>query len=69
VQGLDHQVSDLGHQMRVLHEETLDRIKALAPDFSQIRREFRQADADLKESIDRRLDPIELWIRSRDQKG
>ena len=24
--------SDLGHQMRVLHEDTIDRIKALAPD-------------------------------------
>ena len=28
----------LGRQMRVLHEDTIDKIKALAPDFAPIRR-------------------------------
>ena len=31
------------HEMRVLHEEVLDRIAALAPDFAPIRREFMEA--------------------------
>jgi len=37
--------------MRVLHEDTIANIKALAPDFEPIRREFRNADAKLKEDI------------------
>ena len=32
---------EFGHQMRVLHEQTLDNIRALAPDFDPIRREFK----------------------------
>ena len=55
----------LGHQMRVLHEQTLDNIKALAPDFDPIRREFKHADAELREDIDRRLTPLEALARTR----
>ena len=54
---------DLGRQMRMLHEDTLDKIEALAPDHAPLRREFRQADAELKESIERRLDPLEAFVR------
>ena len=37
-------LDDLGRQMRVLHEETIHRIAALAPDFGPIRRELSNAD-------------------------
>ena len=57
--------SDLGHQMRVLHEDTIDRIKALAPDLEPIRREFKAADTKLREDIDRRLRPLESEARTR----
>jgi len=56
--------SDLGRQMRVLHEDTIDRIKDLAPDFSPIRREFTEADAKLRDEIDRRLTPIEAAVKA-----
>lgn len=56
-------VDDLGHQMRVLHEDTIDQIKALAPDFGPVRREFTAADAKLREEIDQRLVPLEALAR------
>jgi hypothetical protein len=54
--------------MLVLHEETLDRIKTLAQDFGPLRREFREADARLREDIDRRLDPLESWAKRQNKK-
>ena len=57
--------ADLGHQMRVLHEDTIDKIKALGPDLEPIRREFRAADAKQFEDIDRRLRPLESEARAR----
>ena len=45
------EMKDLGNQMRVLHEDTIANIQALATDFEPIRREFREADAKLKEAI------------------
>ena len=67
VQDLKTGVQGLGHQMRVLHEDTIDRIAALAPDFSPIRREFTAADTQLREEIDRRLTPLEADARRRNQ--
>jgi outer membrane murein-binding lipoprotein Lpp len=54
---------DLKRYMLVLHEETLETIKALAPDFGPIRREFRAADEALREDINRRLVPLEHAVR------
>lgn len=54
---------DLKRYMLVLHEETLESIKALAPDYEPIRREFRAADEALREDINRRLDPLEHLVR------
>jgi chromosome segregation ATPase len=59
------QGEDIRREMRILHEDVIGRIAALAPDFGPIRREFKQADAELRESIERRLDPLEAAIRSR----
>lgn len=56
---------DLGRQMRVLHEDVIDNIKALAPDFAPIRREFKAADDQLHEEFDRRLTPVEAALRKR----
>jgi len=58
-------IQDLGRQMRVLHEDTIDRIAALAPVFGPIRREFAEADARLRDEIDQRLTPLEAQMRRR----
>lgn len=62
-------LADLGHQMRLLYEDTIERIKALAPDYDPLRQEFKAADAQLKEGIDRRLTPLEAEARSRGRKN
>ena len=62
------EIADLKHHMLVLHEETLDTIKSLAPDLEPIRREFRAADEALREDIDRRLEPLEHAVRQQAQK-
>jgi prefoldin subunit 5 len=47
LQGLRQEMRTLNEDTRrhmgVLHEEVIDRIAALAPDFAPIRREFKQA--------------------------
>jgi len=65
VGGLVREVSQLRNDMHVLHEDLVDRIKALAPDFAPIRREFQQADDKVKESLLRRIEPIEAAERAR----
>jgi hypothetical protein len=62
---IDENAEVLRRHMGVLHEETLDRIAALAPDFGPIRREFREADANLHEEFDRRPTPLEAQARRR----
>ena len=62
---LSGQITALGNQMRVSHEDTIANIKALAPDFAPIRREFQDADANLKEEFDQRLTPLESFARRR----
>ena len=59
------QGEDIRHEMRVLHEDTIGRIAALAPDFGPVRREFAAADAELREEFDRRLTPLEADARRR----
>lgn len=59
------QGDDLRQEMRLLHEDVVGRIADLAPDYAPIRREFKQADAELRESIERRLVPLEAAARSR----
>lgn len=55
--------ANLSRQMRVLHEDTIGRIAALAPEFAPIRREFAEADAKLREELDRRLVPLEAQVQ------
>jgi hypothetical protein len=58
-------ISQVRNDMHVLHEDLVDRITALAPDFAPIRREFQQADAEVKESLLRRIEPLEAAERTR----
>ncbi len=62
---LSTQVVELRTHMGVLHEETLDRIAALAPDLGPIEGRYQEADAQLREDINRRLEPLEAWARDR----
>jgi small-conductance mechanosensitive channel len=50
---------DLSHQMRVLHEDLVDRIKAIPGHTGPARVEFDEH----KETTDRRLSPLELAVR------
>ena len=59
---------DLVHQMGVFYENTMAAIRDLAPDFRPIRREFKSADAVLREDIERRLEPLEAEARTRRNK-
>jgi chromosome segregation ATPase len=52
-------LEDLGRHMRVLHEEVLDRIRAIPEYSGPTRAEF----AELKEMLGRRLDPLEATVR------
>ena len=63
VDGLGVGFVDLKRHMLVLHEETMQAIRDLAPDLAPIRREFRAADEALREDINRRLDPLEHAVR------
>ena len=65
VGNLAQDISVLRNEMHVLHEDLVDRIKALAPDFAPIRREFQQADDEVKESLLRRIEPLEAAERTR----
>jgi hypothetical protein len=49
--------------MLVLHEEVLDRIKALAPDLEPLRREMHEGFADLRRTMNDRLVPLEAYVR------
>jgi hypothetical protein len=62
---MQKQGEDIRHEMRVLHEDTIGRIAALAPDFGPVRREFAAADAELREEFDRRVTPLEADARRR----
>jgi len=68
VDGLETRFDDLGRHMRVLHEDLVGRIADLAPDYAPIRREFKEADAELRESIEVRLQPLEAAERLRRNK-
>lgn len=56
-------LNDLRRHMGVLHEDVVSRIAALAPDYAPIRREFRDADAILREELSQRIQPLEAFAR------
>jgi chromosome segregation ATPase len=54
---------DLGRQMRVLHEDAISRIKAIPEYSGPTKQEFERGLADIRETIGRRLDPLEATAR------
>jgi len=60
---------DLDRGMRVLHEDTIANIRALAPDPEEFERKFTAADDKLRQEIARRLDPLEAFARTRGFEG
>jgi len=60
--------AELKHEMHVLHEDVIDRIKALPTDVPS-RVEMRQAFAEQDERIARRLDPLEAALRQLIREG
>ena len=65
VDQLDGKLDHLGRDMRLLHEDLVGKIADLAPDFEPIERAFKKADAELRESIEQGLQPLESAVRSR----
>jgi uncharacterized coiled-coil DUF342 family protein len=64
VRGTNDRLEAVNQRIGVLHEEVLDRIAALGPDFAPVRREFKAADAEILESINRRLEPLETAAKN-----
>jgi hypothetical protein len=60
-------VAALGREMRVLHEDVVDRIRALADPGEILRREIRAGDTRVYESLDQRVQPLELTVREHSQ--
>ncbi len=56
-------LAELRTHMGVLHEEIIDRIKAIADPSDQLRREMRAGDNAVRESCERRLDAIEVVVK------
>jgi predicted nucleic acid-binding Zn-ribbon protein len=61
--------ADLRRYMGALHEEVLDRIQALTFDPAPLRREFRAADAVLREELVTRIEPIEAAVRRKPRRS
>lgn len=57
------EVRDMGHLMRVLHEDVIECIKAIPDPTETIRREMKAGFAELREEMNRRIDPLELTVR------
>jgi chromosome segregation ATPase len=59
---VDTNYEQLSHQMRVLHEDAIDRIKAIPTDVPS-RVEMRQWFMEFREDLSRRLDPLEVAVQ------
>ena len=57
------EVRDLGHQMRVLHEDVIERIKAISDPTDWLRREMKAGDDVVRDEMLRRIEPLELTVR------
>jgi hypothetical protein len=53
------------HEARVLHEEALSRIADSAPDFGAIERKIKRGDAEVRESLEPRIEALETAERAR----
>jgi predicted nucleic acid-binding Zn-ribbon protein len=55
---------DLGRQMRVLHESTIDHIKIVAERTEALRAEMETREVRILEAVDQRIRPLELTVRA-----
>jgi chromosome segregation ATPase len=62
---LDGLIDDLDQHMHVLHEDVIARIAAIPEYTGPTKAEMQQGFADLREAIERRLDPLEAIERRR----
>jgi chromosome segregation ATPase len=62
-QQLRADLGDLDRHMHVLHEDVIARIAAIPEYSGPTRAEMQQSFADLRETIERRLDPLEATVR------
>ena len=62
---LDTKIDALDHQMRLLHEDLVGRIAALAPDYYLIDRRIEAGDIKLREELLTRIEPLEAAERAR----
>jgi hypothetical protein len=62
---LGGRIDDLDRHMHVLHEDVITRIAAIPEYTGPTRAEMQQGFADLREAIERRLDPLEVIERRR----
>ena len=60
---LEGRIDDLGRHMHVLHEDVIARIAAIPEYTGPTKAEIQQAFAELRETIDWRLDPLEAIAR------
>jgi hypothetical protein len=63
VSRLDGRIDDLDRHMHVLHEDVIARIAAIPEYTGPTKAEMQQGFAELREAIDRRLDPLEATVR------
>jgi archaellum component FlaC len=61
---LDAGYVDLGREMRALHEEVIQRIADTVNPLDDFERMLKREIGELKESIERRLYPLELVVKS-----
>ena len=59
---MNRRLDDLDRHMHVLHEDVLDRIAAIPDSARRIEAKMDEGFADLKETIARRLDPLEAAV-------
>jgi archaellum component FlaC len=65
---MDERFDRIDQRIGVLHEDVLGRIAATGEDAPATKREMAQGFADLRELIERRLDPLEAAVRDHSQR-
>jgi hypothetical protein len=55
--------SELSHQIRVLHEDVIDRLKAINNPDAPSRSEWRELLAEFREENSRRIEPLEAAMK------
>lgn len=60
---LEGRIDDMDRHMHVLHEDVIARIAAIPEYAGPTKSEIQQGFAELRETIERRLDPLEAIVR------